>query len=276
MLVADECHRYGAPANRRAIEGDWVASLGLSATPTREYDTWFEDYVVPETGPIFFEYGYDQALHDGVLTPFQLTNYEVPLTAREQARVDTASRRIAQLLEDGGVADDDQLKRALLARARLLQAAKARLPAARALMHTRKGRRAIVFHEQIAAAEEVLGMLVEDGHRAVAYHSALAAPTRQKNLLLFRQGQVDVLVTCRALDEGLDVPDAEFGLICASTASTRQRIQRLGRLVRRAEGKDVAEIATIYAGKPERSRLEEEEATLSGVAGVRWFEVRFE
>jgi superfamily II DNA or RNA helicase len=275
MLVADECHRYGAPANRSAVRGEWAAALGLSATPTREYDDWFEQYVVPETGPIFYEYSYEDALADRVLTPFVLTNFKVPMSGKERAAVERANMHIARLVSRHPNTDQEALKQALIRRSRLFQSVRSRLPAARELMKSRRGVRALIFHEQIVAANELVSLLREDGHRVVAYHSGLSSPARQKNLLLFRTHQVDVLVTCRALDEGLDVPDAQFGLICASTASTRQRIQRLGRLVRRAEGKVEAEVATIYAGDAEASRLRSEEEQMSGLARVRWFSVEF-
>lgn len=276
MLIADECHRYGAPANRRAIQGDWSAALGLSATPSREYDDWFEKYVVPQTGDVVYEYSYADALRDGILTPFDLTNYRVPLSSSELEGVRRADRLIARLLSRESDQTDTKLRKALFARARIVQGARARVPAARVIMRSHMGRRALIFHEQILSADMLVQFLRRDGHRAAAYHSGLGRATRQKNLLLFRTHQIDVLVTCRALDEGLDVPEAEFGLICASTSSTRQRIQRMGRLVRRAPGKSKAEIATIYALDSERDRLTSEAAKLSGLADVRWYSVEFQ
>jgi superfamily II DNA or RNA helicase len=42
------------------------------------------------------------------------------------------------------------------------------------------------------------------------------------------------------LDEGIDVPDANVGIIVSGTGSSREFIQRLGRILRPAEGKDKA------------------------------------
>ena len=86
----------------------------------------------------------------------------------------------------------------------------------------------------------------------------------------FRKGELDVLVTCRALDEGFNVPETELGIIAASTATLRQRIQRLGRIVRPAKGKVGAVVYTLVATGPEIQRLEEEEERLEGVATVTW------
>jgi superfamily II DNA or RNA helicase len=103
-----------------------------------------------------------------------------------------------------------------------------------------------------------------------AYHSGIGPHLRQDNLRMFRRGEIDVLVTCRALDEGINIPDASLAVIVASTASTRQRIQRLGRVLRPAENKDHAEIYTIYASEPEADRLRQEEDGLEGVNEVSW------
>jgi superfamily II DNA or RNA helicase len=81
---------------------------------------------------------------------------------------------------------------------------------------------------------------------------------------------VELLVTCRALDEGFNVPEAEIGIIAASTATRRQRIQRLGRIVRPSSGKSSATIYTLVATSPEIARLKEEEANLEGVANISW------
>jgi superfamily II DNA or RNA helicase len=52
-----------------------------------------------------------------------------------------------------------------------------------------------------------------------------------------RKGNYNVIVTSQVLDEGIDVPDATVGYILSGTGSTRAYIQRLGRLLRKVEGK---------------------------------------
>ena len=50
----------------------------------------------------------------------------------------------------------------------------------------------------------------------------------------------------RCLDEGIDVPDANIGIVMSSSSVPRQRIQRLGRIIRRSEGKDAACLYYLY------------------------------
>ena len=61
---------------------------------------------------------------------------------------------------------------------------------------------------------------------------------RREILRNFRKGDYRVIVTSQVLDEGVDVPDATVGIILSGTGSTREYIQRLGRLLRKVEGKE--------------------------------------
>jgi superfamily II DNA or RNA helicase len=55
---------------------------------------------------------------------------------------------------------------------------------------------------------------------------------RQDTLNGFRDGRYNAIVTSKVLDEGVDVPDAQLGIIVSGTGSSREFIQRLGRLLR--------------------------------------------
>ena len=78
FLIVDECHRVASPANRKVLEGSYIATLGLSATPERQYDDLFETVVVPSLGPIVFRYEYRDASADGIISQFELWNIRVP------------------------------------------------------------------------------------------------------------------------------------------------------------------------------------------------------
>lgn len=275
FLIVDECHRAASPANRQMLGGDFLATLGLSATPERQYDTWFSDFVVPALGPVIYRYTYEQAQREGVVADFDLWNVRVQLSPEEEEQVSSVTTAIARelaKLKAAGLQSSDRLQRLLFARSRYSQSARARIPATVALVDRWQGRRGIVFHESIESAEAIARVLQRRGHRARLYHSGLGAPTRYQNLRLYTLGQIDVLVTCRALDEGIDVPSTEFGIIAASTASHRQRVQRLGRILRPSRDKERAIVATLYALPNEASQLQEEARRLEGVAHVGWYE----
>src|SRR5690606_28510277 len=121
FLIVDECHRAASSENARSLQGDHIATLGLSATPERDYDQLFDSVVVPALGPIFFRYGYNEARRDGVITPFELVNVRIPLNAAEQRRYDDLTRKLAPLLamRENGHDVDDRVQRLLRERARV-------------------------------------------------------------------------------------------------------------------------------------------------------------
>jgi len=53
----------------------------------------------------------------------------------------------------------------------------------------------------------------------------------------FKQGAYSRIVSSKVLDEGVDVPEANIGIILSGTGSKREFIQRLGRILRKKEGK---------------------------------------
>lgn len=167
MLIVDECHRIASPVNAQALAGDHVASLGLSATPERDFDDLFAEVVEPALGPVFYRYDYNRARADGVISPFELANVEVELNEAEQARYDKLTRQIGVMYRRHQKGEDveERLHRLLRDRARVSTGAHARLPAAVRLVERHRRARAIVFHEQIDAANILTRTLANRNHR---------------------------------------------------------------------------------------------------------------
>lgn len=269
FLIVDECHKAASEHFRAALRVNAFASLGLSATPERPYDEGLQDILVPALGPVIFTYGYADALRDGVIVPFELRNIVFELEEDRQAEYDKLSKAIARSISRYG-AEADETIALFLKRSRVLNLSLNRIRLALKLAAANRGKRTLIFHENVEACDLIHAILTENGVKSGVYHSKL--PLRAKAAMLgqYRKGEIDVLVTCRALDEGFNVPETEMGIIAASTATRRQRIQRLGRVVRPAKGKEGASIYTLVATGPEIDRLKEEEDRLDGVATVTW------
>jgi len=275
MLIVDECHRAASEENRKAMEGKWAATLGLSATPERQYDDWFEEHLLPKLGKVIANYDYVQAKKDGVIVDFELRNYKVPLMDFEVEDMKSLTKSIGaerNRLKNSGLQDSDKLLSLLMKRSRVSQKAENRIPLAIRICQEHLGSRILIFHEYIEYAEQITRLLEELGFRVAAYHSRIGDVNRMRNLRQFRDGMIDVLVTCRALDEGLNVPNTAVGIIVSSTKSIRQRVQRMGRILRTAKDKDIGIIASIFT-ENEQEALEQEESSLGEVSSVRWFGV---
>jgi superfamily II DNA or RNA helicase len=75
----------------------------------------------------------------------------------------------------------------------------------------------------------------------------------------FQSGEYAALVTSRVLDEGVDVPEAKIAIVLGGTASVRQYVQRLGRVLRKVGNRqavmfEVIARNTVDEGKARRRR----------------------
>ena len=269
LLVADECHRYGAETYGRTLDAPYAATLGLSATPTRS-DGETERTLIPAIGPIVYRLRYREALEAGVINPFEITFLALPFTPWERGkydeytdeisdRLDRLKMRYPQLDDTDNLFDvleeiyertQDPLIRALQGsvshRQGVLHAAQARGEAVLELVRASSGQKVILFHERIEEADRLADELTTLGIPAASHHSQLTKVQRREVLRRFRLGFVRVLVAPRTLDEGIDVPDASLGVIVAGSKQVRQRIQRAGRILRTAPDKGVSRVVLFY------------------------------
>ncbi len=282
LLICDECHHCRSPQNRRVFDfvtprvlsGSLYASLGLSATP---FDGEDDGVLLRALGEEIYRYGIDDAVSDGVLSAFTVCEVSASFNEEEaqayQALTDSLARLLSKLLQlfpflramggaarlrairklakDSGMDPEDPaaaFMRLLYRRKEISVLAEARVRCcADLLARLEKGGRILVFCERIAQAEQAVAALRRSlGSGVGIYHSGMSPSARARNLERFRTGEVSVLVSCRCLDEGIDVPEARFGVVLSGSAVPRQRIQRLGRIIRTAPDKEVACLYYIY------------------------------
>ena len=122
--------------------------------------------------------------------------------------------------------------------------------------------------ETIEQAEHVADLARQAAVSVVVDHSKMSQRDRQASQDRFRGGGADCLVVVKAADEGLDVPDADQALITSGTLNPRQRIQRIGRVVR-VGGKRPRAISLLARGTTEELLVAGRDLELLGVERVR-------
>lgn len=272
LLIVDECHRAGSPMNSNAIKGEYAATLGLSATPKREYDDGFLRLITPNIGSIIYEYDYKEALKDKVICDFELLNIKFDFLKHEKDKFNKLNRRLklAVIKYEETKSGRDNIKKLLIQRARITSSAMMRVPLAAKIAENHSKERVIIFHESIEAANEIVKILKHRNHAVSLYHSKIPSVIRRDNLRLYKKGIYNILVTCKALDEGMNVPETTVAIVASSTASTRQRIQRLGRVLRPSKNKEKAIIYTFYVSDQEKERLIQEYKNFEKEISITW------
>jgi superfamily II DNA or RNA helicase len=238
----------------------------------------FEDSVLgKELGPVIFELNYAEAIGLGVLPPFSIVHYGLSLKQHESVQYEKISREIKNLREElerpgrkgldlirwcrskAGASNPaaGRLIALTAERKRLLfrmeERAKAVVRILRDAFDENPDTKAILFHESIDEVMRLFALLQEQGFAVVAEHSEFPDQMRATSLRLFRQDAARVIVSARSLIEGFNVPSADLGIIVAASSSVRQRVQTLGRLLRKSKDTNGAEkhavLHVLYASK---------------------------
>jgi len=251
FLVADECHHL--PGNETRLAAAMCIApyrLGLSATPELPEDR--AEVLKDLIGPTVIEVSIRE-LEGRSLSPYRVVTVRVPLDPREEAlyrqnrEIYTGFLRRNHLTFSSGsdwsrflqlcarTAEGKKVMRAFLEQRRIARGGRAKLRTVWELANRHAGERMLIFTADNATAYE-LGRLF---FWPVLTHHTKAAE-RKEFLEKFRSGEYPVLVTSKVLNEGVDVPAAAVGVILSGSGSVREHVQRLGRILRPAPGKDQA------------------------------------
>lgn len=258
LIIADEAHNLGAKRIQQCLPHEITLRLALSATPDRHHDPEGTKAIFDYFGKIVYTFPLARAIAEGYLTPYEYHPILVTLSPEEAQQYWDITRELSRFFpsEEGGELGEGAM-RLLIKRARLIGAAADKLTQLDALL-TRlpeKPSRALYYcgdgrvtdnvaaddKRQIEAVAQLLGNHHNLRVRTFTYQEKTAE--REDILRDLRSGFLDGVVAIRCLDEGIDLPVLETGFLLASSSNPRQFVQRRGRLLRKAPGKDKA---TIY------------------------------
>jgi RNA polymerase primary sigma factor len=274
LLIADECHGLGGGILRRAMLRAYEERLGLTATLERS-DGGVAELLVPYFGGICYRYGFEQAIADGVCAPPRVAFVGVELSVTERAEYAATEQRLVQHrqhlravpgmpLEPFGdflaavayLAERDAGADGRAAREYLDAFSKRRdivaqssgkyelLGALAAAIREADG--ALVFTETVRAANHAINRL--DPLVSIELITGSTARRQRREILDdLRVRRLDAVAAPRVLDEGVDVPDANLGIVMSASRTRRQMIQRMGRILRRKQPGIAARFVIMFA-----------------------------
>lgn len=265
MFVADEAHALGAPKLQAALLPCASMRLALTATPHRWYDEAGTDALMRYFSGVAYEYPLEKAIGK-CLVPYEYHPIPVTLTEDEETEFRRITDRIASLqgLAQSDPEIEETVEFLLIKRARILAAAQRKLPALIEKLRTLFEQHPSYGHELrnvlIYCAPgthlEVLAAVVGLGLRCHEFVHTVDLATREKVLAQFAQGDIQILVAIKCLDEGIDVPAIQTAFFLASTTNPKEFIQRRGRVLRLAEGKARAVIYDFIVTPADRCQQE--------------------
>jgi superfamily II DNA or RNA helicase len=265
FLVFDEVHHLPAPSYSQIAEL-YIAPyrMGLTATYEREDDRHHE---LPRLiGGRVYELGVD-ALAGKHLAPYTHERILVDLTPEEQQRYHSEYAVFTDYLKQRGLTlrsprdfqrfimrtgFDRKAREALLARNRALRTvlnSNAKIEALGEFLNVNRDEKLLVFTRYNQLVYNVSRRFLIP---AITYQTP--KEERREILEKFKAGEYRAIVTSQVLDEGVDVPEASLGFILSGTGSSREYIQRLGRILRKRPGKQ-AKLIEIVARETVETRM---------------------
>jgi superfamily II DNA or RNA helicase len=237
------------------------ALLGLTATIDEQHPNY--NTIVSLLPPVK-KYMIRDAVQDGRLAKPIVIPIRTRLTVEEKSLYNSYSNKIRKISNELNISDPQSMSMVLrkggisakLARSwfenvrnrkNLINSAQNKISAAVELIATRHpSERIMVFSETIESIKKLKETLeLEKGIKSMTIESKLKSKERQE--ILSRWGtDFYPLLSVHTLEIGYDVPQVRIAIILASTSNMNQAAQRVGRILRKTEGKHSALIYTVY------------------------------
>ena len=258
LVIFDEVHHLPAPGYRSIAE-QLIAPcrLGLSATIRREDGL---DELIPRlVGGIVFHLGPNELSEQKHLAEFSIEQRQVDLTSEEQTQYNNYYSQFTKSLTKLGfnIPSMHNLKRLIMMSNRNKIAREGLLARNKANEIALNSKSKVEELEKILQENRNAKTIIFTQNNKMVYYLSnrflipfitykTGREERHDVLEGFKSGQYNVVVTSKVLDEGIDVPDAELGIIVSGTGSGRELIQRLGRILRpKKDGKKAKLIEII-------------------------------
>jgi superfamily II DNA or RNA helicase len=275
FIVFDEVHHLASPSYVQIAEM-YIAPYRMGLTATYERSDERHALLPSLVGDIVYTVNVEELAGEH-LSPYTYEKLYAELASDEQQTYENGMTIFKNYLKERGIilkspedfqkfimltGRDRRAREALLARNRALKIA---LNSSTKLSILAK--QLEIYHDEKILIFTLHNDLVYRISRdflipAITYQT----PKEERREILenFRKGKYRVVVTSQVLDEGVDVPDASVGFILSGTGSTREYVQRLGRLLRKVEGKqarlvEIVSKETVEVGISRRRRQKKAE-----------------
>jgi superfamily II DNA or RNA helicase len=267
LVIFDEVHHLAA-IGYRTIAEQMVAPFRLGLTATIEREDELHKDLPRLVGEVVFQASPDELAREKHLAPYEierrlvemlpdeLEEYRRNMSIYQQCMKKLSFQRypipLEKLIMMSG--RNKTAREALLARNKAMNIAlnsRAKIEELREILAENKGAKTIIFTQHNSLVHEI-----SDRFFIPFITHKTIKDERQDVLKGFKEGRYMAIVTSKVLDEGVDIPDAELGVILSGTGSAREFIQRLGRLLRPKPDKNRSSSTTSNDyGNSKKARL---------------------
>lgn len=269
FLIFDEVHHLPAPSYRLIAEM-LVAPIRLGLTATIEREDRLDEDFPYLIGKSRFQITAKELAKHNYLANYTIERKQTFLSKEENLEYKenmiiyhTCLKKIGLRMNSHGAfkrlimisSKNNFVRRALVARNKAMDIAlnsKSKLTEIGKILSENKNIKTIIFTQHNKLVYEISNNFLIP---FITYKSS--KEEREDVLTSFKNGRYKAIVTSKVLDEGIDVPDAQLGILVSGSGSSREFIQRLGRLLRpKNDNKQARLIEIVSSGTSETQTSE--------------------
>jgi len=253
FIIFDEVHHLPGESYSHAGEMS-IAPYRLGLTATLERPDGRHLMLRDLVGPTVYEKGI-RDLSGDYLSDYNTERIEVDMVAEERTQYDTARSEFTTFLDSKNLrlgslngwqnfvrlssrsSDGRRAMRAYQTYRKLALGTTAKLRVLEDLLKKHPRDRILIFTNDNDTVYTISQQFLIP---AITHQTR----TKERRTILqsFNKGDILALVTSRVLNEGVNIPEANVAIVLSGTGTIREHVQRLGRILRRREGKH----ATLY------------------------------
>lgn len=249
IICIDEMHNFTSESSLLSLPTAAKYRLGLSATLDHKYkSTKMNELKKYFDKGVIFKFTMEEAIKDGYLTKYFYYPVFVELTEFEKNDYFEISKKISNMINKVDI-ENEGLQALFMKRARIISSAENKITKILEYRSIIKDSYFNIFYcgdrieNDVRFIEKVNKLLADDiGIKTHTFTSNESKKEREKILDDFRNMRLQSLTAIRCLDEGIDIPNLRRAFILSSGSNPKEFIQRRGRVLRNAEGKEFAEI----------------------------------
>ena len=260
FIIFDEVHLasdYAEVYRKIMIEGHKAHKDMLALTATIDKSNYERYGTILTRCPLLSEITLTSAIDNGYLTKVVIEDQSVSLSFEGKTEYDDLSQTIRRISDYFGTSNPRDILaylkqgdknaaiyfKAVQRRKLIMEYNEEKINKTVSLIKNFNNEQTIIFTERTATLE----LLKEKLGDQFEYITAKTGKKKRQEILNNFGKTFSIIGTVHTLDIGYDVPNLRHGIIIASNKNDTTIVQRVGRLVRKSEGKTIAHICVIYA-----------------------------
>lgn len=267
LIIFDEVHHLPAQGYRSIAE-QFISPYRLGLTATIHREDQLHKLIPYLVGGVVFEVDAQELSAHKYLAEYTVKRIQVELTPNEQKEYEANHSKFLSSLKQLGFHGGPSLynlkrlimmsnrnkvaRHAILARNKANEIAlnsKTKIDRLQDILDENKYTKTIIFTQNNKMVYELSDRFL------IPFITYKTSRDERRDVLDgFKSNRYNAVVTSRVLDEGVDVPDVELGIIISGTGSKREMIQRLGRLLRPKQDSKKARLVELVSRNTHETR----------------------